>query len=129
MSTESRVTWDGVILPRYGEPLVTPARLRATLNVDEHAVPDEELAAVTDAVNELLWPRLTDADHASHANCREAALGMAVQVWQARFSPGGQMMGGEFGAIISPHLLGSSLITRFGGLLATCLRHGGAVIA
>lgn len=110
--------------------IVDVDRLRAALALDDpDVVPDEVLQEVVAAVEGLLLPRLSDPAHAAAAAVREAALGMCVQVWQARHAPGGQMIGGDLGTIVSPHLLGPGLVARFGGLLAPYLRWGGAVIA
>jgi hypothetical protein len=111
--------------------LVDVDRLRDTLALDPDLVPDEVLRDVVDAVAGALLPRLSERVDLLDppAAVREAALGMCVQVWQSRFAPGGQMMGGDLGIITSPHLLGPGLVARFGGLLAPYLRHGGAVIA
>jgi len=125
---EPSETWDDQV----GEPPIRPRivgvdRLRETLDLDPMVIDDATLLEVVDAVEGALLPRLIpDVDHALHASCREAALGMCVQVWQSRFAPGGQMMGGDM-PYASPHLLGPGLLSRFGGLLAPCLRFGGAV--
>lgn len=109
--------------------LVDVAVLRDTLALDPDLVPDDALAQVVAAVEGLLLPRLAEPGYVVQAAVREAALGMCVQVWQARHSPGGQMVGGDLGTIMSPHLLGPGLVARFGGLLAPYLRFGGAGIA
>jgi hypothetical protein len=108
---------------------VTADQLRNVLDLDPAVVTDEQLDAVITATEAALIPRLTPATTHPHANCAEAALGMCVQVWQSRYAPGGQMLGADMGVIQSPHLLGPGLIARFGGLLAPCLRFGGAGVA
>jgi hypothetical protein len=100
--------------------LVTATRLREVLDLPE-SVGDPELVAVCEAVDGALLPLLDPGDHTTHPHCVEAALGIAVQIWQARSAPGGQLVGSDLGPITSPHLLGPGLITRFGGLLAPCL--------
>ena len=111
-------------------PLVTPAELRDVLgNVQ---VEQEVLQRVCDAADRSLLPLLTDDDHSdgvTHANCHEAALTVAVQIWQARHAPGGQMVSADLGFIASPHLVGPGMVTRVHGVLGECLRHGGAVVA
>jgi hypothetical protein len=93
-------------------------------------VSDEELTEVGQAIDGTLLPMLTaGVDHEEHQNCREAALGMAVQVWQARHAPGGQMVGSDLNMLMTPHLLGVGLVSRFTGLLTPCMPYGGAVIA
>ena len=109
--------------------LVDVSDLRTVLDVPEAAVPDEDLMEVIEAVEGSLLPLLKDEDHSAHANCREAALGMSVQVWQARHAPGGQMVGIDLNPQMTPHLLGPGLLARFQGLLGPCTPYGGAVVA
>ena len=116
--------------PERFEMLVEIAKLREVLDVVVEIISDEELTAVAEAVDEALLPLLTpDVDHEAHQNCREAALGMAVQVWQSRHAPGGQMVGADLNIVQTPHLLGAGLVSRFTGLLTPCMPFGGAVIA
>lgn len=110
--------------------LVDITELRAVLDVTTANVSDEELAAVADAVDAAVLPLLTDGmAHEPGPNCREAGLGIAVQVWQARQAPGGSMVGVDLAPIESPHLLGPGLVPRFFGLLSPCMPTGGAVVA
>jgi hypothetical protein len=110
--------------------LVDVDRLREVLDLDEAVVPDSQLEEVIAATEAALVPRLTGGgNHPPHQNCAEAALGMSVQVWQSRYAPGGQMLGADMAIMASPHLLGPGLVARFGGLLAPCLRFGGAGVA
>lgn len=110
--------------------LVQPDALRAVLDVSAALVPDEELQSVCDAVDAAVLPLLTDGmAHVVGANCQEAGLGIAVQVWQARQAPGGSMVGADLNPMETPHLLGPGLITRFLGLLTPCMPTGGAVVA
>jgi hypothetical protein len=111
-------------------PLVSVDDLRQVLDLPEALVPDADLQAVTDAVDAAIIPLLSaDEDHTLHANAREAALGMAVQVWQSRHAPGGQMVGVDLNPQMTPHLLGPGLVARYAGLLGPCLAYGGAVTA
>lgn len=108
--------------------LCDPQRVAQVLDHPQTAPGD--LETLCEAVDAALLPLLTDGvDHAPHANCQEAAVGIAVQVWQSRHAPGGQMLGVDMGLIQSPHLLGPGLVTRFTGLLAPCMDHAGAVVA
>lgn len=109
--------------------LVDLRDLRETLDLDPQVVPDETLQQIIDAAAGALTPRLSSrVDPADPPPAvREAALGMCVQIWQARHAPGGAMFGGDT-PYSSPHLLGMGLVARFGGLLAPYLRHGGAGI-
>jgi hypothetical protein len=110
--------------------LVDIDKLREVLDVSIEIISDEELTAVGVSIDEALLPLLKpDEDHETHENCREAALGMAVQVWQSRHAPGGQMVGADLNIVQTPHLLGAGLVSRFTGLLTPCMPYGGAVIA
>lgn len=110
--------------------LVNISKLREVLDVAIEIISDAELTAVAVAVDESLLPLLKpDLDHEAHENCKEAALGMAVQVWQSRHAPGGQMIGADLNIVQTPHLLGAGLVSRFTGLLTPCMPYGGAVIA
>jgi hypothetical protein len=113
-------------------PLASPTALRRVIDVSVAAVPDEELDRLCIAADRVLLPLLTDEDHsdpALHANCHEAALTVAVQLWQSRHAPGGQMLGTDFGAIPTPHLGGPGLVSRVRGMLGPCEPFGGAVFA
>lgn len=114
-----------------GPYLVDVETLRKVLDVPETVVPDEDLATVCQAVTDALKGHLTQPweQHQAHYSCREAALGMAVQVWQSRHAPGGQMIGVDLNPQQTPHLLGPGLLMRFQGLLSPCLPYGGAVVA
>ena len=104
--------------------------LRQVLDVPVTITPDADLEKIITATEASLLPHLTDGvDHEPHANCSEAALGMCVQVWQARHAPGGQMIGVDLMPQSTPHLLGPGLLMRFQGLLGPCLPWGGAVVA
>lgn len=113
-------------------PLVAPDDLRAQIDVPVTVVPDTELQRICDATDRVLLPLLTDEDHSdpvTHANCHEAGLTVAVQLWQSRSAPGGQMIGTDFGTIPTPHLGGPGLVTRVRGMLGPCELWGGAVVA
>ena len=113
-----------------GPPLVDVDTFRKVLDVPPTIATDADLQDVLDAVDGIIYPQLIpDVDHSLHAWDREAALGMAVQVWQARHAPGGQMVGVDLNPQATPHLLGPGLLLRFHGLLSPCLAHGGAVVA
>lgn len=104
--------------------------LRKVLDVPDALATDEDLESVIAAIDAVLLDALNkDEDHSTHSNAREAGLGMAVQVWQSRHAPGGQMVGVDLNPQVSPHLLGPALLTRFSGVLQPCMRWGGAVIA
>lgn len=109
-------------MPATGE-LVTPAELRAVLG--PVSAEDAVLEQVCRAADGVLLPLLRDGDWTMNANCREAALAIAVQIWQARHSPGGQMVTLDFGTMTSPHLLGTGLIKRVQGLVGPYLQNAG----
>lgn len=109
--------------------LVEVGTLRKVLDLPEAAASDAELQQVIDATEQAVMPLLNDDDHSVHENCREALLGMSVQVWQSRHAPGGQMVGVDLNPQATPHLLGPGLIQRFMGELGPCTPYGGAVIA
>jgi hypothetical protein len=56
---------------------------------------------------------------------REAALAVAVEIFQQRTSPGGQIQSVDFTP--APHRLGRSLLTRVMGLIAPYMSMGGFV--
>jgi hypothetical protein len=104
--------------------------LRATLDVPEALVEDKTLQGVCEAATAALVAHLKpEEDHSTHAADREAALTIAVQVWQSRHAPGGQMIGLDLTPQQTPHLLGPGLIMRVQGLVSDCLPYGGAVVA
>jgi len=107
--------------------LVTPEELEATLGLtgEDSALLTKTCEAADVVVRDKLDPSL---DHDLHAQDREAALAVAVQIWQARSAPGGQMVGADFGTYVSPHLLGPGLLARVNGLIAPCRMYGGVVI-
>lgn len=67
--------------------------------------------------------------HDDHANDREAAGAVAVQIYQSRKAPGGQMQAIDYQPIMTPNLLGPGLIARVQGLLAPCRVAGGLTVA
>jgi hypothetical protein len=106
--------------------LVTVPELAAVLSLD--LAPDDldagQVCAAADAaVRDRLVTVLPDGstpDHDTHPNDREAALAVAVQVWQARQAPGGQMVGPDLVPYAAPHLLGPGLQARILGLISPC---------
>lgn len=90
---------------------------------------DDNLEQVAAAATALLLPYLKDGDWSADPICREAALAVATQIWQARQAPGGQMVQMDYGTISLPHLLGPGLLARIKGLLGPRMQYGGLVIA
>jgi len=104
-------------------PLVSVDDLRAVLG--PVSADDAQLQQVCSAADGTLLPLLRDGDWSLNPNCREAALAIAVQIWQARHSPGGQMVTMDFGTMTSPHLLGTGLVKRVQGLVGPYLQNAG----
>lgn len=108
--------------------LVTGAQLEAALgNPTEPAAGtfDQIAAAATAA----LLPYLKDGEYTDHPAVSEAALTVAVQLWQARTAPGGTMVAMDFGTVSLPHLLGPGLLKRVTGVLLPWLKYGGTAFA
>jgi hypothetical protein len=105
------------------ELLVTVAELSHALHLDL-ADDDPDATQVVAASSNTVLDRLTTdvptAEHLTHPWDREAALAVAIQVWQARQAPGGQIVGADLGTYISPHLLGPGLVARVDGLILAC---------
>jgi len=100
------------------ELLVTPAELSTVLYLDRDGLTDPELLErVCDAASELLLEHLEhrDGGYLEVAPVREAALALAVDLWQQRVAPGGVVQAADFTP--GPWRLGRSLITRYTGLL------------
>lgn len=108
--------------------LVTATELAALLDIDEASYADELEQTCTAATTVVLRMLTPDVDHTEHATDREAGQAVAVQIWQARQSPGGQMMAGDMMSYASPHLLGPGLVGRVRGLTAPCAPYGGLVV-
>lgn len=100
------------------EQLVTVTELRSVLNLGDNPLYEVEVyERVADAASELLHPYLVprDGGYAEVAPVREAALAIAVELWQHRIAPGGQMQAADFTP--SPFVLGRSLLGKVSGLL------------
>jgi hypothetical protein len=111
--------------------LVDLDQLRGILDLPEHLASDAELQVVCDAATTLVLAQLDPlkAPHTWHPWDREAALTVAVDLWQARSAPGGQTAGPEWAQVTSPSMLGPGLIMRVVGVLGPCLASGGAIVA
>jgi hypothetical protein len=110
-----------------GSLLITTAELADLLDF----AGDDAILAQTCAAADAVVRRLLDdakGPHDAHAWDREAAGAVAVQIWQARQAPGGQMNGLDLGPVASPHLLGIGLSSRINGLIAPCRTFGGPVV-
>jgi hypothetical protein len=109
-------------------PLVDIDELRDALNVGLDEVSDEALQRVADATDGAILPHLRDGAYENNAAVREAAIAVAVQIWQARHAPGGQMVGIDLAPQLTPHLLGIGLLHRVRGLIGPYTAFGGAVV-
>jgi len=61
---------------------------------------------------------ITGVDHTTHASDREAALSIAVTVFQNRTASGGQAMGLDYTP--TPFRIGPALLNTVAGLLGPC---------
>jgi hypothetical protein len=89
-----------------------------------------DLEQPCDAADHIVATMLDEnlGPHDQHAWDREAALAVAVQITNARTSPGGQMQALDFTPVTVPHLLGPGLIARVQGLVRPCRTYGGLVV-
>ena len=103
--------------------LVTATDLEAALHLPA-AVPGltETAAAAAELIGWLVKP---DEDHSTHAACREAALLVAVELWQARQTSGGQPIALDFQPI--PSRVSVYTTRRVHTLLGKCLAMNGWV--
>lgn len=105
--------------------LVTVATLKATLGVG-NLYPDADLQQACDASIALIQNYVdATAFAAEPAAMKEAALALAVDIWQTRTSPGGQNLAADFTP--SPWRLGKNLVTKVHGLLAPYLSIDGVL--
>jgi len=114
-----------------GATLVSVDTFRKVLDIPETMASDAELEEVLLATQESLLQYLVPdtLNYQGNSAVTEAALGMSVQVWQARQAPGGQMVGVDLNPQQTPYLLGPGLVLRFQGLLGPWMPQGGAVVA
>lgn len=83
---------------------------------------------VAGAVDDLLHQLLTDEDthaHADHYPEKEAALGIAVDLYQARTAAGGESVALDFTP--GPYRVSSAIIKRYSALLAPWMAKTGMV--
>lgn len=89
------------------------------LSIDEHEEPETTARPVIPNGWLAAHP---EEDYEGVAAVREAALAIAVDVWQSRVAPGGQLQAVDFTP--GPYRLGRSLISRVQGLLGPYLSTG-----
>lgn len=105
--------------------LLDNATLTLTLGVGD-LYPDEMVTQVVEASNALVLSYIdADAASAEPPACKEAALAIAVEMWQSRIAPGGQMVGVDFTP--APFRMGRSLMSKVSGLLAPYIDEGGLI--
>lgn len=96
--------------------LVTIAELKSALGVGS-LYTDEQLQRVCDAADLLIKDLVTPASYDDEpAPMKEAALSLAVDIFQAQRAVGGQPVGADYTP--APFRLGRSLMSKFSGLLA-----------
>jgi hypothetical protein len=100
-------------------------------DADRYAIRVEFAVNALAAAETVFLPAGTVIDQVSEAyydtvpEAREAALAIAVDVFQSRVAPGGQMQGIDFTP--GPYRLGRSLFTRVSGLLGRWVDTGSLV--
>ena len=99
--------------------LVDRDELVAVLNLGGHQLYGDDLydrigQAATDVLVAYLEPR--DGGYTDVPAVREAALAIAVDLWQARVAPGGVMQAADFTP--GPYRLSRGILTRVSGLIA-----------
>lgn len=87
--------------------LVTAAELAAAFHMDtlDDSTGFTQVAAAT---SEIVSALLTTGSHDSHAQCKEGALQVAIDIYQARQSAGGQMVGIDM--VVAPFRLNSASV-------------------
>jgi hypothetical protein len=110
--------------------LVTAAELATALGMP--AATDPRLTEAADAADTWLiqYLRATDADgnpidHDQHSYDRQAALTVAVEIWQSATAAGGQSVAADFSP--APYQTGAPLLRRVSGLIAPCRATQGMV--
>jgi hypothetical protein len=108
--------------------LVPVEELKAVLGVGD-LYPDSQLEQVAEAAEDVLVAYLRDLEDdeswEDYPEVREAALAIAVELWQSRLAPGGQLQAVDF--VPGPYRLGRSLLGRVTGLLGAHLNVGAMV--
>lgn len=107
-------------------PLVTPEDLAKVIGLP---ATDPGVINAAAAADELVTQYLVVLDgdgkpiqHDQHPKDREAALNIAVSVFQARTAAGGQVVGMDYQPL--PFRMGRNLMDTVGGLLSNCLDQG-----
>ena len=106
--------------------LVDGQELAAALDLDYLAPLDEVLDQVAEAADDLVGSLLTTTAYAAEpAACKEAALSVGVEIFQARTAAGGQAVATDFSP--GPYRLSVWMTRRVMALLGPYLNVGGMV--
>lgn len=106
--------------------LVDGQELADALDLDYVAPMDAVLDQVADAADDIVGSLLTTAAYAAEpAACKEAALSVGVEIFQARTAAGGQAVATDFSP--GPYRLSVWMTRRVMALLGPYLNVGGMV--
>ena len=96
--------------------LVTPEELARVIGLP---ATDPGIISSASASNEVITAYLTpNVDHDKHTRDREAALSIAVTIFQNRTASGGQSVGLDYTP--TPFRIGAALLSTVSGLLGIC---------
>jgi hypothetical protein len=106
--------------------LVTGQELADALDLDYDAPIDDVLDQIAEAADDIVGSLITaEANTNEPAACKEAALSVGVEIFQARTAAGGQAVATDFSP--GPYRLSLWLTKRVMALLAPYLKIGGMV--
>lgn len=106
--------------------LVDGQELADALDLDYVAPMDDVLDQVAEAADDIVGSLLTTAAYAAEpAACKEAALSVGVEIFQARTAAGGQAVATDFSP--GPYRLSVWMTRRVMALLGPYLNVGGMV--
>ena len=102
--------------------VITADDLRAVLGVSDSLYDDEYLEQIVLSSEGVIVPMLRALEDgeawSDHEPVKSATLALAVEIFQSRIAPGGQIEGVDF-TTVSPYRLGRSLFNRVSGLLGS----------
>ena len=106
--------------------LVTGQELADALDLDYDTPIDDVLDQIAEAADDIVGSLITTAAYSAEAAaCKEAALSVGVEIFQARTAAGGQAVATDFSP--GPYRLSLWLTKRVMALLAPYLKIGGMV--
>ena len=106
--------------------LVTGQELADALDLDYIEPMDDVLDQVAEAANDIVGSLITDAaELAEPAACKEAALSVGVEIFQARTAAGGQAVATDFSP--GPYRLSLWVTKRVMALLGPYMKVGGMI--